>query len=349
MNNRFENSQDYDLDMCGISRSYSQTKLPSQNNNNKDKLKNEFVDKNLLQRKDQEDLSGSIQLNDLNILGLKDYYSGTCDNNLEIKPKKIEETNDRIEIEAQQNEPINTTLDQLGQKLNEVIGQYLCELTSQSRLSLDSFSLQNSENLDEEQQQQILDLELNVIRQRIYKQIVDKINLSVIQSVQSIGTSSQLISQTQSNQISTHVSKELMNNSTTQFSQISQKSPPKSLTHSLLDLQSQLYQSTQQAQARPSNKKTDELPFNIVDCEGTKEELQNKLKISIQLNYQQSQINSQLREELQKYEKMNQPQDSIYEDDIQILQQEIQNLRLENCKLKENQSNKLCERCKDSI
>ncbi|CAD8123340.1 unnamed protein product [Paramecium sonneborni] len=348
MNNRFENSQDHDLDMCGISRSYSQTKLPSQNNNNKDKLKNEFVDKKLLQRKDQEDLGGSIQLNDLNILGLKDYYSGACDNTLEIKPKKIEEVNDRIEIEAQQNEPLNTNLDQLGQKLNEVIGQYLSELTSQSRLSLDSFSLQNSENLDEEQQQQIIDLELNVIRQRIYKQIVDKINLSVIQSVQSIGTSSQLISQTQSNQISTHVSKELMNNSTTQFSQISQKSPPKSLTHSLLDLQSQLYQSAQQAYARP-NKKIDELPFNILDCEGTKEELQNKLKISIQLNYQQSQINNQLREELQKYEKMNQPQDSIYEDEIHTLQQEILNLRLENAKLKENQSNKLCEKCKDSI
>ncbi|CAK61874.1 unnamed protein product (macronuclear) [Paramecium tetraurelia] len=346
MNNRFENSQDHDLDMCGISRSYSQTKLPNLNNHNKDKLKNEFVDKKLLQRKDQEDLGGSIQLNDLNILGLKDYYSGACDNNnQEIKLKQIEETNDCTQVETQQNEPYNNTLDQLGQKLNEVIGQYLCELTSQSRLSLDSFSLQNSENLDEEQQQQILDLELNVIRQRIYKQIVDKINLSVIQSVQSIGTSSQLTSQ--SNYVSTCVSKELLNNSVTQFSQISQKSPPKSLTHSLLDLQSQLYQSAQQAQARP-NKKVDDLPFNIVDCEGTKEELQNKLKISIQLNYQQSQINSQLREELSKYEKMNYP-DSIQEDETLTLQQEIQNLRLENAKLKESQSNKLCEKCKDSL
>ncbi|CAD8204950.1 unnamed protein product [Paramecium octaurelia] len=346
MKNRFENSQDHDLDMCGISRSYSQTKLSGLSNHNKDKLKNEFVDKHLLQRKDQEDLGGSIQLNDLNILGLKDYYSGVCDNNLEIQPKKKEETNDRVQIDTQQNEPFNNTLDQFGQKLNEVIGQYLCELTSQSRLSLDSFSLQNSENLDEEQQQQILDLELNVIRQRIYKQIVDKINLSVIQSVQSIGTSSQLTSQ--SNYISTCVSKELLNNSVTQFSQISQKSPPKSLTHSLLDLQSQLQQSAQQAQARP-NKKNDELPFNIVDCEGTKEELQNKLKISIQLNYQQSQINSQLREELQKYEKMNQSFDSIQEDEIHILQQEINNLRLENAKLNESQSNKQCEKCKGSI
>lgn len=37
--------------------------------------------------KDKVDLQGSISLNDLNILGLKDYYLGSSDNHSETKPK----------------------------------------------------------------------------------------------------------------------------------------------------------------------------------------------------------------------------------------------------------------------
>ncbi|CAD8102688.1 unnamed protein product [Paramecium sonneborni] len=338
MRNENENSSDNDLDICGISRSHSQTKLPIQSNNDKESTQtNENTDKKNLSSKDKEDLQSSISLNDLNILGLKDFYLGSGNNHAEIKTKINQENYESPLFDFQQNEQFNTTLDQLGLKLNEVIGHYLSELTSQPRLSLDSFSLQNSENLDEEQQQQILDSELNALRQRIYKQIVDKINLSVIQSVQSFGSSCQLNSQ--SNIISTAFSKELIN-STTFISQISQKS----MCHSIFELQSQLHQSIHSIHSK-INKKTEESVNNLPESEASKEDLQNKLKISLNLNYQQQQVNNQLKEELSKLEKKNQ----ISEHTEEILNN---NLLIENQKLKEENEKliefiqKICDKCK---
>ncbi|CAD8102104.1 unnamed protein product [Paramecium sonneborni] len=334
MRNRNDNSLVNDLDICGISRSHSQTKLRNKSNNVIEKTQqNENTDKNLLSKKDKEDLQSSVQLNDLNILGLKDFYQGSSDNNVEIKTKINQENYESPLFDFQQNEQFNTTLDQLGLKLNEVIGHYLCELTTQPRVSLDSFPLQNSENLDEEQQQQILDSELNAFRQRIYKQIVDKINLSVIQSVQSFGSSCQLNSQ--SNIIPTAFSKELIN-STSQITQISQKS----LSHSIFDLQSQLHQSIHYIQSK-NNKKTEESFNTLSESVVSKEELQNKLKISLNLNYQQQQANNQLKEELQKLEKKNQVSENPEEGHII----ENQKLKEQNQKLIEFIS-RICDKCK---
>ncbi|CAD8173103.1 unnamed protein product [Paramecium pentaurelia] len=336
-----ESTSENDLDMYGISRSYSQTKLPNQSNNSKEQTqKNEIINKKIQSMRD--DLQGSISLNDLNILGLKDYYLGSDDNHLETKPKINQENHESPGMDFQQNEQFNTTLDQLGSKLNEVIGHYLNELTNQPRLSLDSFSLQNSENLDEEQQQQILDFELQAMRQRIYKQIVDKINLSVIQSVQSFGSSCQLNSQ--SNIISTAFSKELIN-STTHISQISQITPPKSLSYSIFDLQQQLHQSIHCVQPKV-NKKIEDQPIHITESETSKEELQNKLKISLSLNYQQQQVNNQLKEELSKLEKKNQISDNSEDGDQNPLLIENQRLREENGKLIEFIQNRICDQCK---
>ncbi|CAD8191490.1 unnamed protein product [Paramecium pentaurelia] len=340
MRTRNQNNQDCDLDICGISRSYSQTKLPNQSNNSKEmSQKNEMSDKKIQSIKDKDDLQGSISLNDLNILGLKDYYLVSNDNRLETKPKLNQENFESPRFDLQQNEYFNNTLDQLGLKLNEVIGHYLCELTTQPRFSLDSISLQNSENLDEEQQQQILDNELNAIRQRIYKQIVDKINLSVIQSVQSFGSSCQLNSQ--SNIISTAFSKELIS-SNNHISQISQKSS----SLSFLDLHSQLHQSIHNIQPK-TNKKNEDQPITPTEGETSKDELYNKLKISLTLNYQQQQFNHQLKEELSKFEKKNQMQEHIEDgDNNNNIFIENQRLKEENAKMIEFIQNKICDQCK---
>ncbi|CAK84102.1 unnamed protein product (macronuclear) [Paramecium tetraurelia] len=292
--------------------------------------------------KEREDMQGSVQLNDLNILGLKDYYLGSDDNHSETKPKPNQENSESPRFDFEQNEYFNNTLDQLGFKLNEVIGHYLNELTSQPRLSLDSISLQNSENLDEEQQQQILDFELNALRQRIYKQIVDKINLSVIQSVKSFGSSCQLNSQ--SNIITTAFSKELIT-STTPISQISQKSPPKSLSISFLDIQSQLHQSIHSIQTK-TNKKIDDQPNTPTESDTSKDELYNKLKFSLTLNYQQQHFNHQLKEELSKLEKKNQISEHIEDANHNNILNENQRLKEENAKMIEFIQNTICDKCK---
>ncbi|CAD8179306.1 unnamed protein product [Paramecium octaurelia] len=339
-----ESTSEHDLDICGLSLSYSQTKLPNQSNNSKEKTqKNETTDKKIQTMKDRDDLQGSVSLNDLNILGLKDYYMGSNENRLEAKQKLNQDNNESPGMDFQQNEQLNTKLDQLGFKLNEVIGHYLNELTNQPRLSFDSFPLQNSEILDEEQQQQIIDYELQAMRQRIYKQILDKINLSVIQSVSSFGSSCQLTSQ--SNIIQAPFSKELIN-STTHISQISSMSPQKSLSHSIFDQQQQIHQSINCVQPK-TNKKIEDSPFQMTEKEKTKEELQNKLKISLSLNQKQQQVNNQLKEELSKLEKRNSISDNNNEDrDHNNLLIENQRLKEENLKLIEFIQNKLCDQCK---
>ncbi|CAK84581.1 unnamed protein product (macronuclear) [Paramecium tetraurelia] len=339
-----ESTSEHDLDICGISLSSSQTKLPNQSNNSEDKTqKNETTKKNIQTIKDRDDLQGSVSLNDLNILGLKDYYLGSNDNLLETKSKLNQDNIESPGMDFQQNEQLNTKLDQLGFKLNEVIGHYLNELTNQPRLSFDSFPLQNSENLDEEQQQQILDYELQAMRQRIYRQIVDKINLSVIQSVSSFGSSCQLPSQ--SNIIQAAFSKELIN-STTHISQISSISPRKSISHSILDQQLQIHQSIHCIQPK-TNKNIEDSAIQMTENEKTKEDLQNKLKMSLCLNQKQHYFNNQLKEELSKLEKRNSISDNNNEDkDHNNLYIENQRLREENLKLIEFIEKKLCDQCK---
>ncbi|KAM3128465.1 hypothetical protein pb186bvf_019397 [Paramecium bursaria] len=226
----------------------------------------------------------SMDLQEMNILGLKDYYLNS----------ESKDTSTQLEY---RHETSNHNLDQLGQKLNEVIGQYLAEITQQSRFSLDSLSLQNSESLDEEHQQQIIDWELNTIRQKIYRNIVEKINLSVIQSVQTQNS----FSESQNHLIT----------SGAQISQISFKSPPKSLAHSLVDINIQM------------QKKIEEQvnSLNEYDPDLSKEEILNKLKMSIQLNTQLLSINNQLRDELKNKEQ------------IDIIQSEYEQMKIENAKL----------------